>query len=642
MHRSVGGFRGRNSLKSVRGKRRNDRLRLSGNGLHGMELLEPRQVLAAVPIISEILALNDRTIQDQDGDDSDYIELYNAGEDDMSLNRFYLTDDPKDLQKWRFPDVQLNAGEYLVVFASNKDRNDPANELHTNFRLSSTSEYLALVEPDGVTVADALAPGYPQQVQDVSYGVPTGMERASIIGPGTTARVFVPTTGDLDQQEPNVVAGTWLDPAFDDAGAGWFDAELGAGFVQPNTPVVIADSVADYSGEQNKNNWTYGTWTRNFDTDGVYSPSEMLLINSERFFVPATNTWDLGLDGAAPHSELTATGGHTASAAVGFFSHWVIRRWTAETTGEISIQGTLANTDPSGDGVIGHILVNGTEIYQQAVNGSSVEYNVTTTVQVGDVIDFAIDPGAADDEVGDQADFTAVINGIPLRVLPEVPVADSSTDWVRAQQGANGWSYGSYELSSDPDGIYQADNFALFPLGAWNGSRWQDPNVSTNIRSTSQDGTVSGNTIQWAVRRWESNVDGSLVVEYDVRKALSGGDGATTRLFHNGVEVDTVQIGGDDTTGVTRRVTISNVKLGDLIDFVTDPLGLDQTVREGTSDRVTMDVRIARIADLSESIKSDIGAAMRNVGSSAYVRIPFDVADVGMLDELTLYMKYDD
>ncbi len=91
-----------------------------------VETLEGRQVLAAVPVISEVLASNDRTIDDVDGDDSDYIELYNAGDDDMSLNRWYLTDNPNDLQKWRFPDVPLKAGEFLVVFASNKDRNDPA------------------------------------------------------------------------------------------------------------------------------------------------------------------------------------------------------------------------------------------------------------------------------------------------------------------------------------------------------------------------------------------------------------------------------------------------------------------------------------------------------------------------------------
>ena len=183
-----------------RRQRRRRPLRRQGQ-LSGLESLEPRQVLAALPIISEVLASNDRVIDDVDGDDSDYIELYNAGDEDMSLNRFYLTDDPDDLQKWRLPDVMLPAGEYLVVFASNKDRNDPSQELHTNFRISANGEYLALVEPDGQTIADAYSPGIPRQVTDVSYGVPTGMKDTLLIGRGSAARVIVPTDGSLDPIE---------------------------------------------------------------------------------------------------------------------------------------------------------------------------------------------------------------------------------------------------------------------------------------------------------------------------------------------------------------------------------------------------------------------------------------------------------
>ena len=86
-------------------RRRNQRSRRGR--FASVESLESRQVLSGIPIISEFLASNDRIIEDQDGDDSDYIELYNAGDEDMSLNRYYLTDDPNDLQKWRLPDVLL-------------------------------------------------------------------------------------------------------------------------------------------------------------------------------------------------------------------------------------------------------------------------------------------------------------------------------------------------------------------------------------------------------------------------------------------------------------------------------------------------------------------------------------------------------
>ena len=48
--------------------------------------------------------------------------------------------------------ITLDADGYLVVFASNKNRTDPAGELHTNFRLSAAGGYLAL-RPSGAAVS---------------------------------------------------------------------------------------------------------------------------------------------------------------------------------------------------------------------------------------------------------------------------------------------------------------------------------------------------------------------------------------------------------------------------------------------------------------------------------------------------------
>ena len=42
-------------------------------------------------------------------------------------------------------------------------------ELHTNFRLSASGDYLALVRPDG-TVASEFTPDYPPQEANISYG----------------------------------------------------------------------------------------------------------------------------------------------------------------------------------------------------------------------------------------------------------------------------------------------------------------------------------------------------------------------------------------------------------------------------------------------------------------------------------------
>ena len=113
---------------------------------------------AAELVISEFMAANFETITDEDGDSSDWLEIRNTGVAAVDLDGWYLTDNDDDLRRWRCPSVRLEGGAYLLIFASGKDRRDAAGELHTNFGLSASGEYLALVMPDGVTVAHAFLP----------------------------------------------------------------------------------------------------------------------------------------------------------------------------------------------------------------------------------------------------------------------------------------------------------------------------------------------------------------------------------------------------------------------------------------------------------------------------------------------------
>ena len=108
------------------------------------ESLEKRELLAADLVISEFLASNHSGLADQDGDFSDWIEIHNTTAAPVSLNGWYLTDDPNNLPEWKFPNVSLGADGYLVVFASAKDRATAGSELHTNFKLAGDGEYLAL------------------------------------------------------------------------------------------------------------------------------------------------------------------------------------------------------------------------------------------------------------------------------------------------------------------------------------------------------------------------------------------------------------------------------------------------------------------------------------------------------------------
>jgi hypothetical protein len=101
--------------------------------------------------INEIMASNAQTNFDEDGDYCDWIELYNYGIDPVNLMGYGLSDNAGEPFKWTLPDITLDAGDFLFVWASGKNKTDPGNTLHTSFKLNATGEELLLTRPDSVT-----------------------------------------------------------------------------------------------------------------------------------------------------------------------------------------------------------------------------------------------------------------------------------------------------------------------------------------------------------------------------------------------------------------------------------------------------------------------------------------------------------
>lgn len=187
-----------------------------------LEHLEPRALLAADLMIVEVATDNDQTIDDEDGSPSDWFEVYNAGNTTANLEGMHVTDDRADRAKWTFPAVELAPGESLLVFASNKDRRDPAGELHTNFRLAA-GEYLALFEPDARTLVDAYDVLPAEQFEDVTYGVGQTLQDRELVAPGQTVRVLTPDSAAAD-----VAADVWNAATFD--ASAWSEHTSGIGF----------------------------------------------------------------------------------------------------------------------------------------------------------------------------------------------------------------------------------------------------------------------------------------------------------------------------------------------------------------------------------------------------------------------------
>ncbi|HMC28578.1 MAG TPA: lamin tail domain-containing protein, partial [Verrucomicrobiae bacterium] len=193
---------------------------------------------APVPdvIITEFLAVNSTwhgsgplpagKLADEDGDYPDWIEIYNSSAVEVGLGGWYLTDSASKLTKWSFPATNLPAKAYMVIFASSKDRRIPGRPLHTNFGLSSGGEYLALVRPDGVTLATAFSPTFPPQIDDVSYGFPIASTATTLVSTSSAVTAFVPVNGDLLLD--------WTTPTFDDSA--WLHGINGVGFESPTNP----------------------------------------------------------------------------------------------------------------------------------------------------------------------------------------------------------------------------------------------------------------------------------------------------------------------------------------------------------------------------------------------------------------------
>ena len=99
--------------------------------------------------INEIVASNSYTIKDDDGEYSDYIEIYNNNDYDINLENYRLTDSIYESNKWFFPNITINAHEYMIIYASGKNKCKEKNMCHTNFKLNSEGETVSLIDNTG-------------------------------------------------------------------------------------------------------------------------------------------------------------------------------------------------------------------------------------------------------------------------------------------------------------------------------------------------------------------------------------------------------------------------------------------------------------------------------------------------------------
>ena len=269
----------------------------------------PLHVAEAQIVISEIVASNNTTLEDEDGENSDWIELRNELADPLNLENFSLTDDPDELVKWKFPAVTVPGKGFLVVFASGKDRKPTdGKELHANFKLSGTGEFLALVKPDGESLNTVFSPAYPPQKVDIAYGYGSASQRSTVVTSGSDCHWRVPASSE---QITN-----WTSVGFDDND--WNPGKTGVGFQYPDLVGEGGDASAAMIGK-NASVFVRIPFLVN-DADAVVAVK--LRMKFEDGFIAYLNGREVARSNAPqnPSWDSAATASHSDSLAVEFES----------------------------------------------------------------------------------------------------------------------------------------------------------------------------------------------------------------------------------------------------------------------------------------------------------------------------------
>ena len=156
---------------------------MPNDGEGGSAVRVSRRVVDGPVTITELMAKNASFLPDENGNVYDWVEIHNSSDRSVNISGYALSDSETNLQKWRFPDVSIEANGYLLVYCSGNDRRDPNAALHAGFRLSGDGETLILTNASGQTVSL------------VEYGLLTDDQSYSLREDGSWTTLLSPTPG---------------------------------------------------------------------------------------------------------------------------------------------------------------------------------------------------------------------------------------------------------------------------------------------------------------------------------------------------------------------------------------------------------------------------------------------------------------
>lgn len=191
---------------------------------------------------------------------------------------------------------------------------------------------------------------------------------------------------------------------------------------------LVTDSALDFSGTQGLAGWHYGQFNQDANFGDGYQVADFEQFAPEIFRVES-QLWDVRADSGAPWTNIGATTWHPNGEFTPDPTHiWAVRRWVSTVSGEIRLTGHIAKfniSQPTTLGVRNHFFLDGSLFYTQQIaggDGVGYDFDITLSVQVGSVIDFALDPWGSSRSDGSY--FRAQISTVPAPgALALVPAA---------------------------------------------------------------------------------------------------------------------------------------------------------------------------------------------------------------------------
>ncbi len=512
-------------------------------------------------MLSEILAVNNSGLggmTDSFGDKSDWIEIHNNGVTPVDLAGWKLED---GTTMWTFPSEPtwansvLGPNSYLTVFASGQDTVTlNGTQLHTNFKLSSDGEYLALLHPDN-SVAYEYAPQFPPQVGDISYGITESTSTTMLLTQGSAARILVPTSA---AQLP----AAWNSNTFDDSAAPWFSGTTGVGFepaggilneTEPNNTIATANNASTNFVSVAATQYQL-TWTGNAST------------SDDWYKIGAMQAGDV----------LTITGSGSSSIPVNSSTDTDIQLWRAGSGSAVKID---ADNGPGNDPLIDHFAVTTTDTYYVEIKRKTSTSGGTYNVSVW------LDNVSSPPTTG--GTFAAEI--------------ESNDTLATANDASTSWRVVGYK--SRDVGTITAGDIDVYQYQFTAGDE-----VSINVAAS------GGLDAQVSLK----NSSGTILVKEDGTSTPNGTNTANSSIY-----AFKIASTGTYYLQVQSSAATTGSYSADLYLSTTTPPSSGGIM-------------------FGSLISTNVQSAMLGINASAFVRVPFNVADPTAINTLNLRMKYDD